>query len=189
MSIPTADEALERLEQGNERFRTGQAVGAGRIGARHKELMAGQEPFAIVLGCSDSRVPTEILFDTRLGDVFVVRVAGNVANTSSIASIEYAVAHIGTRLVVVMGHQNCGAVAAAVEGGDAGKNLNQLLRHIQPALEPPEREVDAVARRSVRIQADRLTMKSDILRGATENDGVRIVTGFFYFSDGRVEFD
>ncbi len=189
MTIPTADEALERLMQGNERFRTGRAVGAGRVGSRREELIKRQKPFAIVLSCSDSRAPTEIVFDTRLGDVFVVRVAGAVANPSSIASIEYAVVHIGTKLIVVMAHQNCGAVRAAIEGGDAGKNLNHLMSFIQPALEPPEPEIDVVARRNARINADRLISESDIIRRATDNDGVRIVTAFFHFSNGAVEFD
>jgi carbonic anhydrase len=189
MPIPTADEALERLKQGNECFRTGQAAGAGRVGLRQQQLIEHQEPFAIVLGCSDSRVSTEILFDAGLGDLFVVRVAGNVANTSSIASVEYAVAHLGTKLVVVMAHQNCGAVAAAVAGGDAGKNLNRLLEFIQPAVESPEAEIDTVARRNARNNASRLLSESDIMRGATENDGVRVVTAFFRFSSGAVEFD
>ncbi len=197
MATQDAKEALQRLKQGNERFRTGRAVGAGRDSARHEELIKGQQPFAIILGCSDSRVPTEILFDTGFGDLFVIRVAGNVANTASIASIEYAVAHLGTKLVVVMAHQSCGAVTAAIEGGDAGKNLNRLMSYIQPALEPPEQEtgqdadqgVDVVARRNAKISAERLICESDIMREATEKDGVKIVTAFFHFTNGEVEFD
>ncbi len=189
MTIPTADEALERLKQGNQRIRDGQARGAGPVGARKEELIRRQEPFAIVLSCADSRVPIEILFDTRFGDAFVVRVAGNVANTSSIASIEYAVQHIGTKLIVVMAHQNCGAVAAAIEGGDAGKNLNTLLSYIKPAIDPPGADVDEIARRNAQNSANRLISESDIIRNATENDGVKIVTAFFHFDDGAVEFD
>ena len=189
MKTPNADESLEQLKQGNERFRTGRSVGAGRDGSRREELINHQHPFAIILSCSDSRVPTAIVFDTGLGDLFVVRVAGNVANPSSIASIEYAVAHLGPKLIVVMAHQNCGAVTAALEGGDAGKNLNRLMSYIQPALEPPEQDIDVVARRNARISADRLIDESDIIRAATENDGVRIATAYFQFSDGAVEFD
>ena len=189
METPNADETLERLKQGNERFRTGRAAGAGWVGSLREELIKRQRPFAIILSCSDSRVPTEIVFDTGLGDLFVVRVAGNVANPSSIASIEYAVANLGTKLVVVMAHQNCGAVSAAIEGGDAGKNLNRLMSYIQPALEPPEQDVDVVARRNARISAERLINESDIIRVATEEGGVKIVTAFFHFSNGEVEFD
>jgi len=185
-----ANEALDRLKQGNERFRTGNAVGAGRIGAtRHQEIMEGQWPFAIILGCSDSRAAPEVVFDTRLGDLFIVRVAGNVASQSSIASIEYALAHLGTKLVVVVGHQSCGAVGAAIEGGDSGKNLNKLLSYIEPALDPQEPDPDVIGRRNARINADRLISESDIIRTATENGGVKIVTSFFHLTTGEVEFD
>jgi carbonic anhydrase len=189
VGVPNADEALERLKQGNERFRTGKAVGPARVGSRHQELLEGQEPFAIILSCSDSRVPTEIVFDTGLGDLFVIRVAGNVANRSSIASVEYALAHLGTKLVVVIAHQSCGAVGAAIAGGSGSRHLSHLLGFIEPALEPPESDADVVARRSARINAGRLTDESDIIRAATEEDGVRIVTAFFHFSNGEVEFD
>ena len=189
MEFLNADEALDRLKQGNERFRTGQAEGAGRVGSRHQELIEGQRPFAIILGCSDSRVASEIVFDTRLGDLFIVRVAGNVANQSSIASIEYALAHLGTKLVVVMAHQSCGAVGAAIEGGDAGKNLNKLLSYIEPALDPQEPNPDNIARRNARVSMERMLEESEIIRAATEKDGVKIVTSYFHFNNGEVEFD
>jgi carbonic anhydrase len=112
-----------------------------------------------------------------------------VANPSSIASIEYAVAYLGTKLVVVMAHQSCGAVTAAIEGGNASHNLSHLLSHIQPALVPSETDVDVVARRNARLNAERLIAESEIIRAATQEDGVRIVTAFFRFSDGKVEFD
>lgn len=189
MPTSTADKALERLKQGNRRFRTGCARGAGGAGARHKHLIEHQDPFAIILGCSDSRVPTEIIFDTGLGDLFVVRVAGNVASKSTIASIEYAVVNLGTKLVVVLAHQRCGAVGAAIAGGDAGRNLSHLLEFIRPALEPPGQEAEVIIRRNARINADRLISESKILCAAVKEQGVRIVTGFFHFTDGVVEFD
>ncbi len=178
-------QVLERLKQGNSRF-------LERVGADEPlraELATRQQPLAIVLGCADSRVAPEIVFDTELGKLFVVRVAGNVANTASIASIEYAVAHLGARLIVVLAHESCGAVAAALEGGDVGKNLSHLLEHITPALRAGgESDVNAVARRSARLNADRLTTESEILRKALQ-DGLRIVTAFFHFTTGAVEFD
>lgn len=189
METPHADEALERLKRGNERFRTGRDIGAVQVGSRREELIKSQRPFAIMLSCSDSRVPLEIIFNTGLGDLFVIRVAGNVANQSSIASIEFAVKHLGTKLIVVMAHQNCGAVSAAIEGGDGGKNLNHLMSYIQPALEPPELDVDVVARRNARNSAERLVNDSDIIRAATEKGGVKIATAFFHFSNGEVAFD
>ena len=177
---------IEGLKNGNARF-------LKRVEAnepRCAELARGQQPLTIVLGCADSRVAPEIAFDAGLGELFVVRVAGNVANTASIASIEYAVAHLGARLIVVLAHENCGAVGAALEGGDAGKNLNQLLEHIRPAVQASgDGDVNAVARRSARLNADRLTTESEILSEATLHDGLRIVTAFFHFTTGAVEFD
>ena len=189
MGSTNADKALERMKQGNERFRTGNAEGVVIDGPRHEELQQGQQPFAILLSCSDSRVPPEILFDTGLGDLFVVRVAGNVANMSSIASIEYAVLHLGSKLIVVMAHESCGAVAAAIDGGDAGKHLNRLLSHIQPALDPSIQDANVIARRNAQVNAEKLVSESDILRSAVENDGVKIVTAFFHFTNGEVDFD
>ena len=106
MNSISANEALDRLKQGNQRFREECAEGTGRDAAHRRELAAGQNPYAIILTCSDSRVVPELAFDTGLGELFVVRVAGNVANTSSIASIEYSVAHLGSKLVVVMAHES-----------------------------------------------------------------------------------
>jgi len=190
MESMSADEALDALKHGNERFREERAKGTGRDASRRRELAGGQSPFAIILTCSDSRVVPELVFDTGLGELFLARVAGNVANTSSIASIEYAVANLGSKLIVVMAHESCGAVAAAIEGGDAGKNLNHLLGHIQPALaESVERDVNAVARCSARLNARRLTSESTILRSAVEIDGVKIVTAFYNLGSGVVEFD
>ncbi len=200
MESVTAQEALERLQQGNERFRNGVAEGAGRDIARRQELAGNQYPYAIVLCCSDSRVAPEIAFDAGLGDLFVVRVAGNVANTSSIGSIEYAVANLGTKLVLVMGHENCGAVGAVVsvaqKGGDINtsldysRNLIHLLGHIRPAPESSEdHEADAVARTNARLTGERLIDESEIISGAVENDGVQIVSAFYQLGSGAVGFD
>jgi len=165
-------------------------MGAGRDASRRRELAGGQSPFAIILTCSDSRVIPELAFDTGLGELFLARVAGNVANTSSIASIEYAVANLGSKLIVVMAHESCGAVAAAIAGGDSGKNLNHLLDHIQPALaESVEPEVNAVAQCNARMNALRLTSESTILRSAVETDDVKIVTAFYHLESGVVEFN
>lgn len=180
------DQVLERLRRGSSRFQ--ERVRANE--PRRAELARGQQPLAIVLGCADSRVAPEIAFDTGLGELFVVRVAGNVADTASIASIEYAVVHLGTRLIVVLAHESCGAVGAALEGGDAGEHLNRLLEHISPALQASgENDVNTVARRNARLNAERLTTESEALREAVEQDGLRIVTAFFHFTTGAVEFD
>ena len=193
METKSARDALERLKQGNRRILQGEAKGLGRITAQRREELtkkarAGQAPFAVILSCADSRVPVEILFDAGPGELFVVRVAGNVANPSSIASIEYAVANLGAKLVVVMAHESCGAVAAAIEGGDAGKNLNTLLGYIQPVIGSGDIAVNEVARRNAKQSADRLLSESDIIRPAVESGDVEIVTAFFHF-DGEVEFE
>src|SRR5262245_59110048 len=111
----SAKEALERLRAGNERFVSGQGSGAGFSRERLLELSKGQEPFAMILGCSDSRVPAEIVFDQGLGDLFVIRVAGNIVAPSQVGSVEFAAAAYGTRLVVVLGHTQCGAILATLD--------------------------------------------------------------------------
>ena len=180
------EQVLKDLVQGNERF----LVRVRANEAKRAELAKGQAPKAIVLGCADSRTAPEIVFDTGLGELFVVRVAGNVADTASIASIEYAVANLGVQLIVVLAHENCGAVTAALAGQDAGKNLNHLIEHITPAIkESGSSEVNEVARCSARLNAERLTSESEILRSAVQSDGLRIVTAFHHFTTGAVAFD
>lgn len=134
-SAVSADQALEMLTQGNIRFVAGkQQYPHQDFGRRDLTASKGQHPFAAILSCSDSRVPPEILFDQGVGDVFIVRVAGNVANVDETASIEYAVAHLSTPLLVVLGHTNCGAVTAVVQGADEHGNIPALLKSISPAV-------------------------------------------------------
>jgi carbonic anhydrase len=188
MRIPSAEEALVKLEEGNRRFNSAVSLKSDRLGSSHEKLLDGQWPFAIILSCSDSRVPPEIVFDTRLGDLFVVRVAGNIANRASIASIEFAVSMLGTHLVVVMGHESCGAVTAAINGHDAGTHIDYLLSHIEPAIQGSN-DVTTVAKRHARLAADRLVEQSPILRRAAEAGDLKIVTAFLHFKTLLVEFD
>jgi len=190
MAPLAAKQALERLKQGNERFQRDQIQGKGRDRKRRRELVRQQNPFAVILSCADSRVEPELAFDVGLGDLFVNRVAGNVANICTIASIEYAVARLETQLVVVLGHSNCGAVTAACAGSETGKNLRHLLALIQPAVNiTPERDIDAVARCNARIQSIRLLSESDILREAAEEGSLKIVPAFYHLESGVVEFE
>lgn len=134
-SIESSRQGVERLKQGNLRFTSG-ASQRPHQGADQRELVAkGQKPFALILGCSDSRVPPEILFDQGLGDLFVVRVAGNVVDDPGLGSIEYAVEHLNVKLIVVLGHERCGAVDAATKGGDPGGHIGSLVHAIAPAVE------------------------------------------------------
>lgn len=185
----TPEDALTRLHEGNTHFIADKLDGRLQDSRRRHSLTSGQSPYAIILGCADSRVVPELAFDTGLGELFVVRVAGNVANTCSIASIEYAVAHLGTPVIVVLGHESCGAVTAAVAGGDNGHNLNHLLAHIQPALSAAEGEpVNTVVKANARLTVDALLERSSILREAVEAGRLKIVPAYYELDSGRVDF-
>ena len=166
----TGKEALKRLQDGNTRFVNDKLEGKFNNSERRKELTGGQAPCAIILSCADSRVVPELTFDTGLGEIFVVRVAGNIANVESIASIEYAVAHLGTKLIMVLGHQNCGAVTAAIAGGNNGYNLNVLLTQITPAIEAAGENatVNKVVCKNAEIVAHDLKIRSSIINNAVK---------------------
>lgn len=183
------NDALERLKEGNARFVKDKLDGKLQDSERKNALTGGQSPFAIVLSCADSRVVPELAFDTGLGEIFVVRVAGNVANPSSIASIEYAVANLGTKLIVVMGHESCGAVAAAIAGGDNGNNLNHLLGFISPVVDENKgAEMSHVVKENAKLSASDLTENSAIISNAVQNEDVKIVTAYYNLAEGKVDF-
>jgi carbonic anhydrase len=190
MQKPT--NALERLKTGNARYVAGSRATPVTDRAQREGLVEGQSPYAIVLSCADSRVIPELVFDTGLGELFVVRVAGNVANTSTLATIEYAVAHLGTRLIVVMGHEGCGAVQAAINSGpgaDNGHNLNHLLMHLTPAIAAvPHASVEAVVRKNAELTAGELTNRSSILREAVAGEQLDVVAAYYELGSGKVSF-
>src|SRR6187397_278724 len=136
----TATEALRRLQEGNRRFVANRSATEPLDAARRTELVSGQEPFAIILGCSDSRVPAELVFDQGFGDLFVIRIAGNIVAPSQIGSVEFAAARFGTRLVVVLGHSQCGAVLATLDellgrATTESRNLRSIVDRVRPAIE------------------------------------------------------
>jgi carbonic anhydrase len=186
----TAQESLNRLKKGNARFVEDHLDGKLQNSSRRESLIGGQKPYAIVLSCADSRVVPELAFDTGLGELFVIRVAGNVANLSSIASIEYAIAHLGTKLIVVLGHESCGAVTAAVGGGDNGYNLNHLLAHITPAIAASDdnASINEVTKKNAELTAIDLKGRSDIIGNAIENEDVKIVSAYYNLNTGKVDF-
>lgn len=186
----SAEEALEKLKAGNKNFVTDKLVGQLQDSSRRKSLTGGQNPFAIILSCADSRVVPELAFDTGLGEIFVIRVAGNVANTSSTASIEYAVAHLGVNLIVVLGHESCGAVTAAIAGGNNGYNLNHLLAHISPAIAASrKKDVNSVVKKNAKMNCDDLVNRSAIIKKATEGkSGLKIVPAYYNLGSGKVNF-
>lgn len=197
-----AGEALERLRAGNRRFVDGDlSVGDGVGSGRRSELVEGQAPFAVILGCSDSRVPAELVFDQGLGDLFVIRVAGNVAQSSQVGSVEYAAAQLGTRLVVVLGHSSCGAVGATLDhlqapGESSSPNIQTLVDAIRPAVEPlvttgryPSREAltEAAVRANIRAAADHLRHGSAVLK-AEAAKGLLVVGAEYSLHTGAVDF-
>ena len=192
-------DALQRLRDGNRRFVTGERGNTDSVSqARRAELVEGQNPFAAIVACSDSRVPVELLFDQGLGDLFVVRVAGNIAAPSQIGSVEFAAAKLGTRLVVVLGHSNCGAVDAALQsltspGEPASPNLQAIVDSIRPALQPlvsARNQIDlreAVAA-NVRQSVAHLREGSDVLRDLVESGEIMIVGAKYSIETGEVRF-
>ena len=186
----TQNEILKRLKDGNQRFVTDRLEGDLQNSFRREKLADGQDPYAIILSCADSRVVPELAFDTGLGELFVIRVAGNIANTDSIASIEYAVAHIGSPIIVVLGHQSCGAVTAAVDGGDNGYNLNHLLSHITPAIEACDKDagVNEVVKKNVELTVEELKNRSSIIKNAIDKNDLKIVPAYYNLDSGKVDF-
>lgn len=187
----TQTDVLDRLKAGNARFVEDKLDGKLQDSNRRHDLTGGQKPYAIILSCADSRVVPELAFDAGLGELFVIRVAGNVANTSSMASIEYAVAHLGTGIIVVLGHESCGAVTAAVNGGDNGHNLNHLLSHITPAIAASGvgASIANVVKENARQNAEELKNRSSIIGNAVAKGDVRIVPAYYNLDSGKVDFD
>jgi carbonic anhydrase len=193
----TAEEALFRLKEGNHRFVTGERKASS---SWHPGLVDGQRPFAVILGCADSRAPAEYLFDQGLGDLFVVRVAGNIVAPSGVGSIEFAVENFGTNLVVVMGHSQCGAVGATVDALERGEkpdsaNVQSIVNFIAPNIkhlfEQPSSEIsirDAAVRVNAVASKEAVKRSSKILRGAIDEGRVQIVASVFDISTGLITF-
>ena len=188
-------ESLERLRAGNRRFSADASESRVIDGSRRAALTAGQTPFATVLSCADSRVPPELVFNTGLGELFVVRVAGEVADRAVLASVEYAVEHLHTPLVLVMGHEFCGAVkaAAAPVTESRGSHLDFLLSAIRPAVERSRNQPSADALRAAIVAnveevINDLVGRSDIVRAHVAAGKVEVVGGFYEMASGRVHF-
>lgn len=199
----SAENALQRLRDGNARYVAGEADPAPSAHeARRKEFLEMQSPFAIVLGCSDSRVPVEIVFDHGIGDLFVVRVAGNIAARSQIGSIEFAARTFGVRLIVVLGHSRCGAIEAVVDelrkpSVLQSDNLDFVIEKLRPSVEQvmtegyghdPDMLVAEVGRENVRRSARSLRDDSKIIEQLVENEELMIVGAEYSLQTGVVEF-
>ena len=199
--IPAA-EALARLRDGNRRFVANHATEAVSHPARRAELVSGQEPFAIILGCSDSRVPAELVFDQGFGDLFVIRVAGNVVAPSQVGSVEFAAARFETRLVVVMGHSQCGAVIAALDDvlgrtNERSRNLRSIVDRVRPAVEAAragrhdgdtDSWLEDAVRANVRASVDHLRHGSELLEQLIAREGLVVVGAEYSLETGVVTF-
>jgi carbonic anhydrase len=197
----SAADALNMLREGNRRFVGEVQSGASSTRARRYELPQVQEPLAIILGCSDARVPAEIVFDQGLGDLFVIRVAGNIVAPSGIGSVEFAAETFGTRLVVVLGHSNCGAVHATVQQlarprRDQSRNLKSIVDRIRPSVEAvlergeqdPARLEHLAVRANIRMSASHLRHGSEILEQLIQHDGLLVVVAEYSLETGVVDF-
>ncbi len=199
----SAREALERLREGNRRFVSDLRSRDTLTGqTRRNELAAGQEPSAIILGCSDSRVPAEIVFDQGLGDLFVIRVAGNIVASSQVGSVEFAAARFGTRLVVVLGHSQCGAVLATLEElqrptDRQSRHLRSIVDRVRPSVaellatelrHDPDVLVRHAVRANIRVSANQLRHGSEVLEQLIQKDGLVVVGAEYSLETGVVDF-
>jgi len=199
----SAREALQRLREGNRRFASAGPNREADLGhERRAEVAQLQAPFAIILGCSDSRVPAEIVFDQGLGDLFVIRVAGNIVAPSQVGSVEFAAARFGTRLVVVLGHSQCGAILATLEElqqptQSQSPNLRSIVDRVRPSVEVLLRselrhDLDTLVKHAVRanveVSVNHLRHGSAILEHAIQNEGLLVVGAEYSLESGEVEF-
>lgn len=186
-----ADIALHRLKEGNERFADYQMVHPNEQKARRAKLLTAQHPFAIILTCSDSRVPPELIFDQGLGDLFVIRNAGNVIDEHVLGSIEYAVHHLGVNLVVVMGHEFCGAVGAAMKDDKESQYIESIKASIAPAIEKCKKDntytYETVIKTNAQLAVDSIMKDKELSEHAKKHD-FKIVPAYYDIGTGRVEF-
>ncbi|HWX81232.1 MAG TPA: carbonic anhydrase family protein [Steroidobacteraceae bacterium] len=192
----TPDQVIENLKQGNERFRTGKMSSHDYL-AQKRATVAAQFPAAVILSCIDSRAPAEIILDTRIGDTFNARIAGNIANDDLLGSLEFACAVAGAKVVLVMGHTACGAIKGAIDGAKLG-NLTGLLNKIKPAVDATHYQgertsknaefVDEVAATNVRLTIGVIRERSDVLAGLEKDGKIKIVGSMYRLAGGSVQF-
>lgn len=183
-------EIISRLKNGNKRYIEDNLLSEFQDSSRRKSLVDGQNPMAVILGCADSRIVPELIFDTGIGELFVVRVGGNVANMSTIASIEYAVAMLNTQIIVVLAHENCGAITIAIKGRDYDSNVMHLLSHLTPAINQSEKNasINTIAKKNASITVSDLINKSKIISDAVNSDQLEILPAYYNLKTGIVDF-
>ena len=188
---PAINQALQTLIEGNKRFAAMNGTHPNQGKERRDEVKGGQKPFAVIVGCSDSRIPPEILFDQGIGDIFVIRLAGNIVDDTALGSIEYAVDHLGTRLVVVLGHAKCGAVTAATQGGEAHGHIGSIVQLIIPAVEQARAKsgdlVDNSIKENARLVAATIASSKPILSKMVEDGKIAVLPAYYDIDTGMVE--
>ncbi|HVJ33137.1 MAG TPA: carbonic anhydrase [Terriglobia bacterium] len=181
------DAALQALLEGNGRFVAKKFTFLEEdLNILKQNTVAKQEPFAAVLSCADSRVPVELAFDQSIGHVFVARVAGNVATGENIASLEYGAAVLGTKVIMVLGHSNCGAVKATIDGKPVPGQISSLYAHIRPAVDAAGTDLEAAIKANAKIQANLLATASPVLAGLIKEKKLKVVAGYYNLADGKV---
>lgn len=190
----SGDKALQKLMDGNKRYVAAKAAKLthpNQSPERRTEAAKGQHPFAVIVGCSDSRVPPEIIFDQGIGDLFVIRVAGNIVDDLALGSIEYATEHLGAQLIVVLGHERCGAVEATVKGTEAAGHIGSLVEAIKPAVDKVRKQpgdlLDNAIKSNVKMIVQKLHSSKPILEKLVKKDTLKIVGARYDLDDGTVE--
>jgi carbonic anhydrase len=193
----TPEEAIKKLKDGNKRYTTGKSIRPNQTQARRKETAKGQQPFVSVLSCSDSRVPVEIIFDQGIGDIFIVRVAGNVIDTNEIGSLEYGVGHLATPLILVLGHTHCGAVAAAVKDATVQGSIVPLVEKIIPAVYRAKEKNPTLVGDTLMARATEeniwqsikdLLLRSPIIREQIKDMKLRVVGAIYDIENGKIHW-
>jgi carbonic anhydrase len=183
----TPDAALQELVDGNKRFTTGKMTGHEHdLEILKQDTIEKQEPFAAVLSCADSRVPVELIFDQSLGHIFVTRIAGNFVTPEIIASLEYGAVVLGTKVILVMGHANCGAVKATIQGKEVPGQISALYPHIQPAVEKAGHDLEAATKENARMQAALLREASTVVAALVKEDKLKVVAAYYDIATGAV---
>ncbi len=190
-SYSEIDGALQTLLDGNKRFAAMKQTHPNQDKNRRNEVVGGQKPFAVIVGCSDSRIPPEILFDQGIGDLFIIRLAGNIIDDTALGSIEYAVDHLGTRLVIVLGHSGCGAVTATAKGGETHGHIGTIIRLITPAVDrvkdKPGDLVDNAIRENARLVATAIASSKPILQKMVADGKIAVIPAYYSMNTGLVE--
>ena len=186
-STLTPDAALAELTAGNKRYTAGHLKSHDKdLATLRQQTEEKQEPFAAVLSCADSRVPVELVFDQSIGHIFVTRVAGNIITPEIIGSLEYGAAVLGTKVILVMGHSNCGAVKATIQGKEVPGQISSLFPHIQPAVDQAGHDLEAATKANAKIQAKLLSQSSTVISGMVKSGKLKVTSGYYDLGSGSV---